>query len=204
MILQVMVRRDVVFKQATLQTEKIAKFADSTYICNQSDIQKHILASVKRSQSEEGIDNPIDAQTCVCLNLEDLKCFEVVEHQYENWGVIFHNSVAIQPSNPAFPSNAGLTVLMGAPKGGFLEAKFLHPVSQVSACVTSSQRLVMSAYDRDRQLVGQSILPSANLAHPDSTLPPNTSLSITTQNIYSVSFCAFDGQFTLSEFCFCA
>jgi hypothetical protein len=192
-----------VFQQATLQTDQLAKFEDSTFVCNQFDGQKQIVASVKRSQSEEGIDNTIDAKTCICLNLEDLKCFEVVEHQYEHWGVIFQNSVAIQPSNPAFPTNSGLTVLMGAPKSGVLEAKFLRSVSQVSACVTSSQRLVMSAYDRDRQLVAQSILPSANLANSDSALPPNTSLSVTTQNICSVSFCAFDGQFTISAFCFC-
>lgn len=198
-----MVRRDVVFKQATHQTDELPQCEDSTFIRHQFDVQKQIVASVKRNQSEEGIENTIDAQTCICLNLEDLKCFEVVEHQYEHSGVIFQNSVAIQPSNPAFPSNSGLTVLMGAPKSGFLEAIFLRPVSQVRACVTSSQRLVMSAYDRDRQLVAQSILPSANLANSDAALPPNTSLSVTNQNIYSVSFCVFDGQFILSEFCFC-
>lgn len=198
-----MVRRGIVFKQATLQTDQLPKFEDSAFVSNQFDVHKQILASVKRSQPEAGIDNTIDAQSCICLNLEDLKCFEVVEHQYEHWGVIFHNSVAIQPSNPAFPTKSGLTVLMGAPKSGFLEAIFLRPVSQVRACITSSQRLVMSAYDRDRQLVAQSILPSANLANSDSALAPNTSLSVNTQNIYSVSFCAFDGQFTLSEFCFC-
>jgi len=197
-----MVRRGIVFKQATVQTNQLPKFEDSTFASNQLDVQRHIVASAKRSQPEAGIDNTTDVQTCICLNLEDLKCFEVVEHQYEHWGVIFHNSVAIQPSNPAFLTNSGLTVLMGAPKNGLLEATFLRPVSQVRACVTSSQRLVMSAYDRDRQLLTQSILPSANLANSDSALPPNTSLSVTNQNIYSVSFCAFDGQFTLSEFCF--
>jgi hypothetical protein len=198
-----MVRRGVVVKQATLQTDKVPRFEDIKFARNQFDVQKQIVASVKRSQSEEGIDvSTIDAQTCICLNLEDLKCFEVVDHQYERWGVTFQNSLAIQPSNPAFPTNSGLTVLMGAPKSGFLEATFLRPVNQVSACVTSSQRLVLSAYDRDRQLLAQSILPSANLANSDSALPPNTLLSVTVENIHSVTFCAFDGQFTLSEFRF--
>jgi hypothetical protein len=199
-----MVRRGVVVKQATLETDKLPQFEDCTFVRNQSDVPKQIVASVKRSQSDEGIDiSTTDALTCVCLNLEDLKCFETVEHQYEHWGVIFSNSLAIQPSNPAFPTNSGLTVLMGAPRSGFLEAKFLRPVSKVSACVTSSQRLLMSAYDRDRQLLAQNVLPSANLANSDSALPPNTLISVTSQNIYSVSFCAFDGQFTLSEFSFC-
>ncbi|MBD2346846.1 hypothetical protein [Anabaena subtropica] len=199
-----MVRWVVVVKQATLQTDKVPKFEDSTFARNQFDVQKQIIASVKRSQSEENINaSTIDSHTCICLNLEDLKCFEVVEHQYEHWGVIFHNSLAIQPSNPAFPTNSGLTVLMGAPKSGFLEVTFLRGVNQVNACVTSSQRLVLSAYDRDRQLLAQSILPSANLANSDSALPPNTLLSVTTQNIHSVTFCAFDGQFTLNEFRFC-
>ncbi|BCL36914.1 hypothetical protein NSMS1_33610 [Nostoc sp. MS1] len=189
-------------KQATLQTDEVPQFEDNTFVRSQFDVQKQIVTSVKRSQSDAEIDNTIEAPTCVCLNLEDLKCFEVVEHQYEYCGVIFGNSIAIQPSNPAFPTNSGLTVLMGAPKSGFLEAKFLRPVSKVSACITSSQRLVMSAYARDRQLLTQSILPSANLANSDSVLPPNSPLFVTTQNIYSVTFCAFDGQFTLSDFCF--
>lgn len=141
---------------------------------------------------------------CVCLNLETLKCFEVVERQYEELGVIFCNCIAIQPSNPAFPTHSGSVVLMGAPKGGFLEVAFARPVNIVKALVTSSQRLVLSAYNRERKIVAQAVLPVGNLANSDSVLSPNTQLKVKADEIYSISFCAFDGQFTLDNFSFCS
>ncbi|MEH1904850.1 MAG: hypothetical protein V7L04_26480 [Nostoc sp.] len=191
-------------KQATLQSNKLLTIEDAKFALDNFDIQNEITASAWWGQVEPGIDAArVTVPTCICLDLEDLKCFETVERQYERWGVIFHNSLAIQPSNPAFPTYSGLTVLMGAPKSGLLEATFLRPVNSVSAFVTSSQRLVLSAYDRDRQLLGQTALPSANLGNSDSAISPNTLLSINVNNIYSVTFCAFDAQFTLDHFRFC-
>jgi hypothetical protein len=140
---------------------------------------------------------------CIFLQLDNLKCFEVVEHQYESKGVIFHNCIAIQPSNPAFPAHSGVVVLMGSPKSGLLEATFIRPVNSVSAFVTSSQRLIMSAYDRDRQVLNQAVLPTGNLANSDSGIAPNTLLSVSGDNIHSVSFRAFDGQFTVDDLSFC-
>ncbi|MEH1912110.1 MAG: hypothetical protein V7L05_12300 [Nostoc sp.] len=191
-------------KQATLQSNKLPTIEDAKFALDNFDIQNEITASAWRGQVEPALDAArVTVPTCICLDLEGLKCFETVERQYERWGVIFDNSLAIQPSNPAFPTYSGLTVLMGAPKSGFLEATFLRPVNSVSAFVTSSQRLVLCAYDRDRQLLGQTTLPSANLANSDSAISPNTLLSIAVNNIYSVTFCAFDGQFTLDRFRFC-
>jgi hypothetical protein len=149
-------------------------------------------------------DDPLVDDTGTCLNLETLKCFEVVEYQYEEEGAIFSNCIAIQPSNPAFPTYLGSVVLMGAPKGGFLEVAFVNPVNAVNARVTSSQRLLMSAYNREQKIVAQAVLPVGNLANSDSVLPPNTLLSVKADSIHSVTFCAFDGQFTLSNFSICS
>lgn len=190
-------------KQATLQLNKIPTFEDAKALDN-SELQNQAIASALPEPLEETANNPQAAlPKCTCLNLEDLKCFESVESRFERWGVIFHNALAIQPSNPAFPTHSGLTMLTGSPKNGFLEANFLYPVNCVSAYVTSSQRLVLCAYDRDRQLLAQAVLPAANLANSDSAIPPNHLLTVTANNIYSVTFCAFDGQFTLDDFNFC-
>jgi hypothetical protein len=137
----------------------------------------------------------------VCLNLENLQYFEVVERQYQRWGVVFQNCIALLPSNPAFPS-LGNKVLMGAPKSGMLEAIFEYPVQSVSALVTSSQRLVWTAYDRDRNVLTQSILDDPNLANSDSPIPPNIRLTLRAKDIYRVHLCAFDGQFIISDFSF--
>ncbi|MDZ8032191.1 hypothetical protein [Nostoc sp. DedSLP04] len=191
-------------KQATLQSNKLPTIEDAKFALDNLNIQNEIKASARRGEVEPALDTArLTVPTCICLDLEDLKCFEAVERQYERWGVIFHNCLAIQPSNPAFPTYSGLIVLMGAPKSGFLEATFLHPVNSVSAFVTSSQRLVLSAYDRDRQLLAQTALPGSNLANSDSAISPNTLLSINVNNIHSVTFCTFDGQFTLDNFRFC-
>lgn len=152
-------------------------------------------------QQNDTIDSTLTE--CVFLQLDNLKCFEVVDSQYKNRGIIFNNCIAIEPSNPAFPPHSGVVVLMGSPKNGLLEATFVRPVHLVSAFVTSSQRLVLSAYDRDRQLLNQAILPSGNLASSDSMLAPNTLLSVSANNIHYVSFHAFDGQFTVDDLSFC-
>lgn len=139
---------------------------------------------------------------CVSLKFASLKCFEIVKRQYEAYGVIFDNCIALEPSNPAFPVHSNLVVLMGGTKGGLLSATFVRPVHLVSTVVTSSQRLLFCGYNSDRQLIAQTILPCANLADSDSALPPNILLSIKASNIHRVTFCAFDGQFTLDNFSF--
>jgi hypothetical protein len=192
-------------EQASLQSHKIKLQAseETKFVFSNFNIQKQAVISAAL-EDVSVIKNPpsMEALSCVCLNLEDLKCFESVKNQYEKFGVIFHNCIAIQPSNPAFPSHSGLMVLMGAPKSGFLEASFVRPVHSVSTYVTSSQRLVLSAYDGNRQLLTQEILPGANLANTDSAIPPNKLLTVRANNIHSVTFCAFDGQFTLDDFTF--
>lgn len=200
-----MVKRGVMIKEATLQSNKVPTAEDRKFLRgNYVSVEKEIIDSASPSQNQ--IDNDEEqaaVPTCICLNLEDLKCFETVERQYERWGVIFHNSIAIQPSNPAFPAHSGVTVLMGSPKSGFLEATFLRPVCWVSTFVTSSQRLVLCAYDQNNQLLAQTALPAANLANSDSALPPSTLLSLTANDIHRITFSTFDGQFIIDDFSFC-
>jgi len=145
---------------------------------------------------------PVNPPACVHLALEDLKCFEVVESQFEHWGVTFANTLAIQPSNPAFSIRSGVTVLMGAPKSGLIEVTFKHPVRFVSGLVTSSRRTVLSACDRAGNPIAEDELPAPNLVGFNSPIPPNTKLTVTAPNIYQVTFYAFDGQLIVDEFSF--
>lgn len=145
---------------------------------------------------------PILNSICVRLDLEDLKCFEMVERQFQQWGVIFANAMAIHPSNPAFPPHSGNTVLIGAPKSGFLEATFTEPVSFVSGFVTSSRRAVLAAYDENGQPLAHAELPAANLAGSQASISPNVQLSLKAKNIYRVTFFSFDGHLTVDDFSF--
>lgn len=136
------------------------------------------------------------------LDLEDLPCFEVVNNQFQQHGVIFNNAIALCPSNPAFPPHSGKNVLMGSPKNGLIEAKFLYPMSAVSGFVTSSRRTVLSAYDVNNQLIAEVELAEANLANSNSSLPPNTELFLAASNIYRVVFYAFGGHLTVDDISF--
>lgn len=139
---------------------------------------------------------------CIRLNLEDLQCFEAVNSQFQDWGVVFTNAIAVHPSNPAYPSRGGKTVLMGAPKSGWLEATFARPVQFVSSFVTSSRRTVLSAFDVNNQEIAQTSSPGANLAGSDSKTPPNLQLSIKGNNIHRITLHVFDGNLTVSDFSF--
>lgn len=153
-------------------------------------------------------DNPVNSKhkeniNSTHVNLEKLRCFEVVERQYADIGVTFDNCIAICPSNPAYPANSGTIVLLGAPRSGFMEAKFAQPVKIVTVFVTSSQRLVMSAYNRDREPIAKAVTPGANLANTNSIVPPNLMLQVQAKDIHYVTFDAFNGQFTVDDFSFC-
>jgi hypothetical protein len=138
----------------------------------------------------------------LCLNLEDLKCFEVVEHQFEQYGITFKNAIALVPSNPAYPSRSGKMVLMGAPKSGWLEVTFIQPINHFCCYITSSQRTIMSAYDSQDQLIVRESMTAANLADSDSAIPPNAPMKIDEPNISRITFQAFDGQLTIADLSF--
>jgi hypothetical protein len=162
--------------------------------------RKTIIASCAKGLLELLPD--MSTNSTVRLHLEDLKCFEVVERQYQNYGVIFRNAIALQPSNPAFPAHSGNTLLLASPKAGFLEILFLQPVRFFSAYITSSQRTILTAYDQQDKPIAHTEMSVPNLAGSDSSIPPNHQLSLTVPNIYRVTFYAFDGQLTVDDICF--
>lgn len=141
--------------------------------------------------------------TCIHLDLENLKSFEVVDQQFEQWGVTFMNAIALQPSNPAFPPRSGTMVLIGGPRSGWLEASFRYPASFVSCFVTSSRQVVLCAYNWENNAIAQVEMPEANLAGSNSAIAPNRQLTLEAANIYRITLYAFDGQFSLDDFQFC-
>jgi hypothetical protein len=136
------------------------------------------------------------------LNLGTLKCFEIVTNQFQDRGVVFQNAIAIEPSNPAYFSPTSKILLLGNPKQGWLEATFNKPVSAIQCRITSSQRTIMSVHDAQDVLLGRAELEEANLTGSSSSLNANQSLTLEFSAIAKVTFYAFDGQITLSEFSF--
>ncbi|MDY7012609.1 MAG: hypothetical protein SVX43_03230 [Cyanobacteriota bacterium] len=149
-------------------------------------------------------DRSLDLPVCDRLDLEILEPFEAVEDQFQHGGVVFKNAIALQPSNSAYPSHSSQILLMGAPRNGWMELIFKRPIRVFSCRVTSSRRLVLSAYDRKNRLLTSDELPRANLAQSDSPLPPNKPLRVVADKISSITFYAFDGQFAIDEISFCS
>ncbi|MDJ1179610.1 hypothetical protein PJF56_12115 [Roseofilum sp. BLCC_M91] len=138
------------------------------------------------------------------LDLETLQGFEVVNHQFEQWGIQFRNAIALQPSNPAYPPKTGTMVLIAGPKSGWMEVLFTRPISAMSCYVTSSRRITLTGFDRHKQAIAYTELSEANLADSNAPIAPNALLTLTTETpeIHRINFSAFDGQFSVDDFYF--
>ena len=185
----------------SLQSDGFAEFDTA---CPSMDLngKKSFVATPERSGAGSEVRSRATVPAIVRVALEELKCFEVVEHQFAHWGVTFSNAVAIQPSNPAFFTGSGATVLMGAPKSGQIEITFKYPVHWVSGLVTSSRRTVLSAWDIDGNLIVQDEMPGPNLAGSNSPIPPSAPLRVKSPNIHRITFYAFDGQLVVDDLMF--
>ncbi len=187
--------------QCSVQSNKVR---DTQVFCSTTDLiePQVAIASPCRSSAECNSNLLVIRPSSVCLNLEDLKCFEVVDRQFHHYGITFKNAIALQPSNPAYPPRSGTTVLMGAPKSGWLEVIFSQPICKFCCYVTSSQRTLLSAYDHQDTLLVHKSMTSSNLAGSDSKIPPNAQMNIEEANISRITFYAFDGQLTLTDLSF--
>jgi len=191
----------VMAMQCSLQSNKVRDsqaFEPASGFIGRQDVMATPSWSAAKCESNFLVIGP----SSVCLNLEDLKCFEVVERQFHHYGITFKNAIALQPSNPAYPPRTGTTVIMGAPKSGWLEATFSQPICIFCCYVTSSQRTILSAYDHQDQLLAHQSITGPNLAGSDSPVPPNAQLRLEQPNISRITFYAFDGQLTLADLSF--
>jgi hypothetical protein len=178
-------------------SQKSVKQPSYTVIEEAPDFDVSVFKQLDFSSAE------LTALPYIQLDLEGLACFAGVDQQFESLGVTFSNAIALHPSNPAYPTQSGkTTVLMGAPKSGWLEASFRSPVRFVSGSVTSSRRTVLAAFDANNTQLVQIESLGANLASADSEPPPNTELSLRANDIHRIVFYSFNGQLTLSEFKF--
>lgn len=140
--------------------------------------------------------------SCIRIVLENLKSFEVLEHQFQHWGVTFSNAIIIEPSNPAFAVPQGIKVLMGSPKSGIIEMNFTSPVNFVSALIRSSCRTTLSAYNQNEELLAKDEMLTSNLLDSDSVIPSNTELTVNVENIHKVVFYTFDAQLIIVDLSF--
>ena len=167
------------------------------------DTFQSVYAEPELSRQDLKVDPSVSStRRRVQIDLEQLQPFEQVERQFQSCGVTFKNTLALIPSNPAFQTKAGKTVLMGTPKNGWMEATFERPVRFVAGIVTASRSTVMAIYDVNNRPLARTNTLGSNLANASSNLLPDAELCLEGEDIHRVTFHAFDGQLTLSNFCF--
>jgi hypothetical protein len=169
----------------------------------QSVLPRQIVATPSRKVMVRELNQTATQRGCVRLNLEDLESFEAIEDQFQQWGVTFRNAIALQPSNSAYPPRSGQILLMGAPRSGWMELNFKRPIRLFNCHVTSSQTILLSAYDRQGNTVAHDELPESNLAHSNSKIPPNAPLRAVGAKIARITLYAFDGQLAVNDLSFC-
>jgi hypothetical protein len=138
----------------------------------------------------------------VILPFDRLHCFEDVADCFADLGLHFDNAIALVPSNPRYPTTQNALVIVSAPHNGALEIQFDRPIATLTACVTSSRPMTMSAKNQDAAIITRSRISSANLNGSNSGIPANYPLVVTAPAIYSVTFSAFDGQIAISDLAF--
>lgn len=156
-----------------------------------------IIVYPQRENSEIKPKFIVNTSTPIRLALEALNCFEVVENQFQHWGITFENAIALQPSNPAFVLKPATTVIMAAPKGGVLEINFKYPVQKVCGLITSSRATVLSAYNIECQKVAETRMNVSPHLNSDSLNFPNAQLQLSGFNLQKITFETFDGQLIL-------
>ncbi|MGL5082629.1 MAG: hypothetical protein ACRC8A_14175, partial [Microcoleaceae cyanobacterium] len=183
----------VMVKDCDLQSES------ATAHCNS------ILVSPRRERSDSQPDllSLTQPSTQIRLALEELSCFEMVEHQFQSWGITFINAITLQPSNPVFGVDPEAMVLMGAPKSGWLEIYFATPIRRIEAGVISSRPTVLSAYNSMGEEIAQTEMTLVKpKSHTHPTELPKARLSLACAGISKITFYAFDGQLVISQLLF--
>ena len=150
-------------------------------------------------------DNVSDLNKIIELPIDSLRSFDVVENQFSDLGVLFKNTVVLQPSNALYLPKVGKMVLMGAPQNGWIEINFTVPVLYFSCHLTSSQHAVVRAFDDANEVL--SVFETEKCDHKNadpqvSSPPPNLPVSLQAQNIQKVLLSSIDGQLVIHNVMF--
>ncbi|MEM9451166.1 MAG: hypothetical protein AAGA75_21870 [Cyanobacteria bacterium P01_E01_bin.6] len=138
----------------------------------------------------------------VHLDFSHLSSFERVGEQFATSGIVFHNTIALRPSNPSFLIGSEQTVLMGAPKSGLLDATFLRPAKFVTIALTGSRRTVVTGFDAAGAIVDKAEISEANLVSAHNNYQPNYPVYLQATDIHRMRLRSIGGQFTVSSMTF--
>lgn len=102
------------------------------------------------------------------FSFDDLRPFEILQNQYADWGICFHNAIALQPTNASFQTNCmGIMPMGGCMK---LTIGFAQPPRQIRLQFTAASAVHATLFDAHRRPILQSLSRSLPLL-PASSQP---------------------------------
>lgn len=141
-----------------------------------------------------------DLNKVIKLPIDSLRTFDVVVDQFADLGVLFENTVVLQPSNAAYEPTSGKMVLMAAPQNGWIEITFTLPITHFSCVLTSSQHSTLQAFDYEGKVVCEVETEKSAGDNVDPLFggpPPNLPVVLQADNIHRVLLTTLDGQLVI-------
>lgn len=95
---------------------------------------------------------PWDLANPVQLNFSELRSFEVVRDQYQEWGIEFEETIALQPSNAAFADPKQPMGLMPIAHPQMM-IQFHQARQFIKATLVGARAIIVTAFDANDQVV---------------------------------------------------
>lgn len=133
------------------------------------------LAQQVFSASALAQSQPWELASLIQLNFSELQSFEVVRNQYQQWGIEFEQTIALQPSNPAFADSKQPVGLMPIAHP-YMAVQFDQPRQFVKANLAGARTILVTVFDAEDRVIARYDLerdaPNSNSIEP--TLPLHT------------------------------
>lgn len=108
------------------------------------------------------------------LDFAEVRPFETVRMQYQEWGIEFDGAIALQPSNPAFTKPNQLVGLAPLVDRLPLTIYFDQPRQLVSAKLTAARQITVKVFDAANRLILKQHLGQAQYLTAQTVLPIGT------------------------------
>jgi hypothetical protein len=136
------------------------------------------------------------------LDFTDLKVFESVQDQYQQWGIRFEGAIALRPSNPAFQVEPGTIVLVPEAGRSKIAVQFEQLRKWVGAVVTATQQVKLTLLNRDNEPIAEQWAGTVQYIQgqqvPNESFPQHQ-MELIQNNIAKVEFSS-DAPFILHSF----
>jgi hypothetical protein len=107
------------------------------------------------------------------LNFSELRPFEVVHHQYQQWGIEFEQAIALLPSNPAFTDIHHPVGLMPIAHP-YMAIRFHQPRQVIKAKLVGARAILITAFDAENRVVARYDLERCSTPNLNWTAPNTT------------------------------